>query len=337
MQTTDAAVIEPSIKVGDAAQISTSLTASKPESGAGNVMLINTYTDTSTKPNLFLSVDGKNFTKLAMPSTKMKLMMWDYSTLYYNGYYYIAYDYKDENFNDFSSLSQSISRGGNRIGILKTKDFLSFDNYYISIPEKYKQTWAPELFVDTDNKVYMAISLSDGIETTTDCAGVVTYKKYCYLMMASKDGTDLSSFSDPKLISLTDKAGTDVTNKIDPFIYYKDGYYYLFIKQEDNDYIQEYRSNRLNDGYELYYSFSGRVEEGPAVVKYNDTYFLYVDAYGKSSGKCTKYYTSRDFETWSKEEVVIIENNQRIRHCTPIVIEAAEEKVIKKNLLGIVA
>ena len=69
--------------------------------------------------------------------------LWDYSTIYFKGYFYIAYDNSDH------------------IGILKTRDFVDFEDIIISKPTGFNFAYAPELFID-NNKIYLFISLGNG-------------------------------------------------------------------------------------------------------------------------------------------------------------------------------
>lgn len=218
---------------------------------------------------LYATFDGENYSRvcdLNFPNG------WDHGLIYYDGYFYVCYDYKDKNYNGYSDLNSNYFLGGNKLGCSRTKDFISFETWDIPVPSEFKQTFSPKFIIDND-KFYLVATLGDCSETTTDDSGIIGYKKYCYLLEYSDDYRTLSSCTK---ISLTDSKGTDITCKIDPFIYKKDDTYYLFIKNEDDDIIQIYTSDSLDNNFTIQRELTSfnRVE-APTVFYIKNKYYLF--------------------------------------------------------------
>lgn len=251
------------------------------------------YSYDDKQAGLFVTYDGKNISRvghLDFPSRK-----WDMGILYYNNYFYISYDYVDTEFNDYNSLNQEIFLGGNKIGCARTKDFINFEHWDISLPLNFKQTFSPKLFVDDDGSKYMVTTLGDCTEIVTDFIGRQQYKKYCYITKFDDD------FKTPRwtnIINLTDTNGLNGSSKLDPFLIKKDSKYYLFIKEEDNDYIQQYSSSSPNSGFTLINEFKGYGRtEAPCVYKINDEYILFMYEHENKYNYIVK---STDLITWTK-------------------------------------
>jgi hypothetical protein len=245
---------------------------------------------------LYATLDGENYSRVCdfknFPSSK-----WDNGLIYYNGYFYSCYDYKDITYNGFGSLNSNYFLGGNKIGCCRTKDFINFEYWDIPFPVEFKQTFSPKFIIEND-KFYLTVAMGDCTETTTDAWGIVGYKKYCYLLEYSDDYKTLSSATK---ISLTDSKGIDVTCKIDPFIYKKDSNYYLFIKNEDSDIIQIYTSTSLTGSYTVQKELTSfnRVE-APTVFYINNKYYLFCYNHNTLNNLIL---TSSDLLNWSTPNI----------------------------------
>lgn len=293
-------------------------------------ILIVTYLKGFQYPKLYMSRDGFTFHKIADIHEALDHKAFDYAPIYRNGYFYIFYDWTDVNFNEWEIYDSQYKVGGNRVGVIKTSDFINFDTFQINIPTQYKATWAPEPFIDTNGKVFMFITMSDCTEASSSKDGTTSWKKYLYYMEATDD--TLQNWTNPTRLPLTDNAGTDVSNKIDPFIYYENSEYHLFIKQENDFYIQHYKSNNLLYGYTLVKEFTDNGVpyslEAPGLVKYKGKYYLYANA------NADDYYTvfvSDDLEKWSSPTKLIVDDNVDIFHFTPFLVSNTDIKNIIAN------
>lgn len=251
------------------------------------------YSYDDKQAGLFLSYDGINITRVGHLNFQER--RWDMGILFYNDYFYISYDYTDTNFNDYNTLNPSIFLGGNKVGCARTKDFISFEHWDISLPLEFKQTLSPKLFIDDSGKKYMVTTLGDCTEIVTDFLDKLQYKKYCYITEFSDDfKTPLTTTK----IDLTDTRGLNISSKLDPFLIKKGNEYHLFIKEEDNDYIQQYKSTDIKSGYTLVNEFKGYGRtEAPCVYKINGEYVLFMYDHEFKYNYIVK---STDLITWSK-------------------------------------
>ena len=127
---------------------------------------------------LMITFDGVTFNKI----DDLELEGWDYCLAYHNGYYYLSYDYMSS---DFNPSIYPYFVGANKIAILKTKDFVTYDKINVQLPSFLKQTWGPELFFK-DNNLHMFFSGCDLTDASVDSEGVTQYikntyhKKHCF-------------------------------------------------------------------------------------------------------------------------------------------------------------
>ena len=251
------------------------------------------YSYDDKKAGLFVTHDGKNISRCGYLNFPAR--SWDMGITFYDGYFYICYDWIDENFNDYETLNPDIFTGGNRIKGAKTKDFLNFEYWDIPLPLEFKQTFSPKFFIDDNGDKYMVTTLGDCKEIVTDFIQKPQYKKYCYITKFDDD------FKTPRwtnIINLRDGAGENGTSKLDAFLYKHNDEYHLFIKDEDNDYIQQYKSYSPNSGYSLINEFKGYGRtEAPSIMKINDEYilFMYEHEY-----KYNYFVKSTDLVNWSE-------------------------------------
>ena len=247
---------------------------------------------------LHATFDGKNIAtikSLPLPATH-----WDYGITFLDGWFYLTYDYKVED-DDFNSIKGSVGfTGGNRIGIQRTKDFKDFEEWEIEIPKRYKQIYSPKFFIDDDGTRYLAVVMSDCTEITTDYLGHTQYKMYPYLIKFIDNYKTINTITS---LSLPDiKEDGNIENgyycKIDEFIYKHGSQYYLFIKQENNDYIQEYKSANLVD-FELIHEFKGNYPqtEAPCIIETNGKFLMSCFAHIERENY---YFESDDLENWSE-------------------------------------
>ncbi len=220
---------------------------------------------------------------------------YDFSITYYNDYFYICYDVRDENYNGFSELPKDIFKGGNRIGITKTKDFIQYEKWLVDVNPQYKQVFAPEWFID-DNNIYIVANAATGTDIyTSDDLPRPTFMHHCFLY--KMDSNFKTIVQETQILSYTHPV-------LDPFLYKENNIYYLFIKDENDKTILQFKNSSLNFNSEhlintLYNYNSGNENigmEGPSLIKFNNLYFLYADAY--SQNHTPKLFLSDSIEKW---------------------------------------
>ena len=279
------------------------------------------YSIQNKRPGLFVTYDGINISRVDefdnFPSSR-----WDFGVVFLDGYFYLCYDYIDPNFNGYNQLDNSFFRGGNRIGISRTTNFKDFEHWTLDIPLEFKQTFSPKFFID-DNGKYITLVMGRCDETTTDAWGREGYKKYCYIIECD-DAFKVTST--PTLINLTDGLGKNGSCKLDPYILKVDGTYNLFIKEEDNDYIQQYRSTSLSAGYEIINEFKnyGRCE-APCVYYFNNEYLLF--KYDHET-KYNMVLRSKDLLNWSEPFVCDIYGDSAVMNASFLVCDNENTKKI---------
>lgn len=285
-----------------------------------------TYYNSERK--LYISNDLINLRKIGSINLPE---LWDISVMFKDGYFYIIGDIREENYNDWSTTAGVYDGGGNRIPIYKTNDFINYEKNYVSIPLKYKQTWAPDWFIDTDGSIKIILTLSDCTETSTLTSnGSVRWKKYTYLINCN---SNLTMFDEPIKIDLIDD-GASGTDKIDPFLIKANGYYYIFIKQRNDQYIQQYKSTSLTSGYKLINEIKvlDGTEQGfeaPYCIEKDGNYYLGFQSTNQT--KRTNYVcVSNNIEKFSYKSIV--ENNDKsiLMHFTPCKIS----NVTAKNIIS---
>lgn len=183
---------------------------------------------------LYVSEDSINWSKVyEIPKEAFvdpSKTVFDISTYTDGITFYITYDFIDENYNDYSQLNHDYFLGGNRVGISKTTDFINWETSYMDIPLQFKQTFAPEFFIDNNNNKYILVALSDTSKTYTDKNGETSYLKEIYYF---KYNSDFSSILDTNvLLSSTSQC------YIDPFILQiNNTTILLFVKNENTKQI----------------------------------------------------------------------------------------------------
>lgn len=270
---------------------------------------------------LMITFDGVTFNKI----DDLGLEGWDYCLAYHNGYYYLSYDYMSS---DFNPSIYPYFVGANKIAILKTKDFVTYDKINVQLPSFFKQTLGPELFFK-DNNLHMFFSGCNLTNTSTDNEGVTQYIKYTYHTVSIDDGL---TWSNPVKINLLNSENViDEGNKIDPAIVENNGKYYLFLKNEHEKFIEEYESEAIDGDYKLINTLKDRYfVEAPAVCHFNGMYYLYCDMYATG---IYVYYTSTDLKNWSKSNVLHIAGNTVMRHFTPCKVYDKQllKDIVKRN------
>lgn len=243
--------------------------------------------------------------KILCPLDEMKKQMWDSSIMYYKGYYYIISDYLDRDYNSFDKLDNNYFLGGNKIGIHKTKDFKTFEFWDIELPLKYKQTWAPEFFID-NKKVYIAVALSDGslFKRSNEKEG---YKKEIYLVRLTKDLKRTKRIDKLKL-EMPDNGNHSF---IDPIIF-TDKKKYLYVKDDyDNTIVIFSSRGKYNFKYEN--KLVGYSLEAPFVVKVGNSYKMLTFEHSK---RTNLVFNSDDLTNWNQPHSLIIDDKSFIYHTT---------------------
>lgn len=291
---------------------------------------------------IYVSQDGLNVKKISKINIDE---LWDISSIFYNDYFYIIGDIKDESYNDYNNNAKLYDGGGNRIPLYKTNDFINYEKSYVNIPIKYKQTWAPDWVIDSKGDLYITVSMSDGSETYewVNSKGVKypRYKKYIYIIKCNfNSNTGFFDYEEPIKISLRDNEGLDINDRIDPFIFYDDSNskYYLTAKQRNGQYVQLYKSNSISNGYELIKEFKNIPQfeqggEGSSIIKYNNIYYLYIQSTDQLRRTNYLYITDSLDNINTPPYVVNNEDGDIMMHFTPLVIKNKNAKNIIGNFL----
>lgn len=275
---------------------------------------------------LYISLDSINWKKVfKIPDVAFMEdchAPFDFSCIVDNGYFYLTYDYINRNYNGWNELDENLFRGGNRVGIARTKDFINWEKWNLDIDTQYVQTFAPEFFIDSDNKHYITISLSTTQIKTEN--NVSRYYKKNYIIE-----TD-SNFHN--IISTTNNLPVDYVN-IDGFIYKEDNTYYLIVKEEQTLSIKIYSSSNIMNFTNLVseitmYDKSGNVMgiEAPSMIKIDEFYILFVDTYVPTH--TTGIFVSTDLIHWSNWN--LLNTPDSMYHFTPVLTNNES-----KNLLNI--
>lgn len=281
---------------------------------------------------LYASTDGLKFNKISTITVPTNHLILDPSIVYFNDTFYIIYDWTDTTYNDYIS-----GEGGNRIGILVSKNLIDWKNYDIDIPTSWKAAWAPDLFVD-NNELYFSITTSDYTKefTIPTSSTVRKCKNHAYICKLN-----LTDYTIEETTEMTNKIPVtdEVFNEIDPFIMKVDSTYYLFIKNEYTRKNSIYTSSTLTGNYTLKHTFN-EVGEGVSVVKFNNRYYIYFIGYtNQDSGEYLGFTTlstyiiiSDDLETFTTPVWCQNEGNTYNRHSTYYLADSNIRTIID-NLL----
>lgn len=151
------------------------------------------------------------------------------------------------------------------------------------------RVWAPEFLLDDDGTLRVFVACS---------TGGVTTNFQIYEMHATSD--DLTSWSTPTVLT-----GTSLrSNMIDPFcVKREDGYYYIWYKDDDTDYVEIMRSTSLTSGYVKWktgdWAGWGTPLEAPCVVRLSDSKWrVYLNEHSGLNSVAV-YWSDSDSDDWS--------------------------------------
>lgn len=174
-------------------------------------------------------------------------------------------------------------RNGNYIGLVTTKDFITYTQMPDVVLGTFDKIWAPEFFKDDDGKIYIVF---------TGCKDAI------YRPWIVEVTNNFTTFSLATMLSGTTMyAG----NLIDFHIKKYNGLYYIAYKQEDAKYIEIMKSTDLKTNYVGYrygdFAGFGAGLEGPFLIKIDSGWRIYVQNFTTF----VMYYSecSNDFNNWS--------------------------------------
>ena len=276
---------------------------------------------------LYISKDGINWQKVFEIPRNVFMedcpFPFDFSCIVDDGYFYLTYDYVNSNYNGWNELNPDLFRGGNRVGIARTKNFIDWEKWNLPIDLQYKQTFAPEFFIDEDNTHYINISLST-TEIKTDSSNVSRYFKKNYVIRTDNDFKNI--------ISVTNNLPVNFVN-IDGSIFKDNDIYYLSVKDEETKTIKIFSSNNILSFTNLssevkMINKQGNIQgiEAPSIIKINNYYVLYVDVY--SLQNLTAIFVSQDMINWSNSN--LLNTPDKMSHFTPVKTNAES-----RNLLNV--
>ena len=200
-----------------------------------------------------------------------------------------------------------------------TDDFESFNK--IPMSGKYPMAWAPEWFKDTNGTWYIFYATGDSSMTNH------------FIMMCRTFDPQSLVFGEPTQITFN--TGND--GKIDPNVNYINGYYYLWVANQQNMEIELYRSKSLLGTYEYVQTNISQLvndkgftkNEAPEMLYENGTYWLYCDPWRDGLGehdRCMYRATSKDMINWNS--LYSCECTFGLRHFTPFVQNTVTSDII---------
>ena len=243
--------------------------------------------------NFYISNDGYTLKRI---NNKPVLSVRDASIIYKNGYWLIAGT--GYNPHDFS--------------IYKSADLVSWTHHKISVG-LYKngnnKIWAPEWFEDDNGDIYVLISHKVGESIDIYENTIPDFRPYITKCL----DIDNLIFENAKPLNLPQ------ANRIDPCVIKKDGVYNMYIKDENDKYIEHWRSSNL-DYWEYVTDIKelGQNVEGPTIININGAFYLYADMFNDDMGMIY-YITSTDLITWS-ERKMLKTGMERVRHGSPLIV-----------------
>ena len=274
-----------------------------------------------SKPSLFVSKDSVNWQKVF--EIQQEAFMedcqagYDFSCIIDDGYFYMTYDYINEDFNGWSDLDPDLFRGGNRVGVARTKDFINWEKWNLDIDLQYKQTFAPEFFIDSDDSHYITVSLS-----TTEIKDTRYYKKN-FIIRTDNDFKNI--------VSTTNNLDVNFVN-IDGSIFKEGTTYYLSVKDEESKTIKIYSSSNIASFSTLVsevalYDKEGNISgvEGPCIIKIGSRYVLFTDAY--SLDHASVIFVSEDLEHWSNWN--ILPTPETMYHFSPVLTTNTTKPILE--------
>jgi hypothetical protein len=184
------------------------------------------------------------------------------------------------------------------IGYATSPDLIHWsDQRYLPVmehEEHARNTWAPEVFYDEDEQIYLIFwsSTIEGLfpETQSDLENAYNHRKYYTTTKDFRTFSETTLFYEPGF------------NVIDGTIIKSDGEYVMFIKDET---IEPAEKNiRITRSHKLTGEYGPASEpvtgnywaEGPTVTKAGDQWIVYFDKYVEGTMGAV---TSNDLETWT--------------------------------------
>lgn len=304
---------------------------------------------------MYLSPNGMDWYKVKALD-KAPIRGWDYSTIYRNGVFYIAFDYKDESYGTWidtdtgANGAANHNRGSNRIGIMRTSDFENWEITWVDLTHTENgatvngtdiiSAWAPEWYTE-DGDFYLVYAQAKMRETATTVSGAVRYLKNQIIMIklnSTFDGVSASWDITPSLLN--------DPFVIDPSLIKKDSTYYLQFKNERRGVCRLVKATAsavtsLSHTWTDVHEFVGK-SEGMVILYDNITqrYLAYSDlrftnAEGSSVQISRQQYAlavSKDMENWSELVAINVQGDAPLRHFTPCLLNEYSAPRVKAFL-----
>jgi hypothetical protein len=149
--------------------------------------------------------------------------------------------------------------------------------------------WAPQWFIDSDGSAHVFVAIDTGGDTTT-----------FQIYHVQPTNAAMTTWSAPSPITITGKS-----NVIDPFMVYKSGTYYLWYKQENDDYLEYATSSTLTGTFtpikEGDWAGWGHPNENPCLYQLDNGNWRIIFQEHSGFDPVNEWYSdsSDDWATWS--------------------------------------
>ena len=152
--------------------------------------------------------------------------------------------------------------------------------------------WAPQWFIDGDGSVHVFAAIATGGSTSN----FQIYK-------VNPTNAAMTTWSSPTAITITDRGNT-----IDPFMVLRSGTYYLWFKQETDDYIEYASSSSLTGPFTVVQSANwagwGKPNENPCLYQLDNGTWRIIFQQHEGFDPVDEWYSDStdNWATWSTKK-----------------------------------